>query len=129
LVKWDREEDTSNAQGSKWFGGVRVIIDPEWEDGEQKRKTGYAVNGDFIEVFLEKDGAMVLKAMLMRKEIGGSGEFEKHRRWNGNEMVERQRRFGELLIQILGEDAEWADLDERVEKCIEWLGGIMVEML
>jgi hypothetical protein len=129
-VKWDREEDTSSAQGGRWFGMERVVIDPEWEDGEHKRKTGYAINGDFIEVFLEEDGAKVLKAMLTRDEIGGGDkEFDGHRRWNGNEMAERKRRFGELLIQILGEDAEWADLDERVEKCVEWLGGIMVEML
>jgi len=74
LVKWDREEDTSNAQGGRWFGGERVVIDPEWEVSEQKRTTGYAVNGDFIENLLEEDGAKVLKAMLTREEVSGGGE-------------------------------------------------------
>jgi len=121
-----------DAQGGKWFAGERVVIDPEWDDGtRQERKSGYAVNGDFLEVFLEEDGVEVLKEMLVRREVGGAsdGETEGWRRWNGNMVEERCKRFGELLTNILGEDAEWADLEERVEKCVEWLGGIMIDML
>lgn len=126
------------AQGGKWYSGERVIINPDWVEGEEKRKTGYAVNGDFLEVFLEEEGATVLKGMLQRREIGvtaggGNGWDDDYggsfRRWNGNECEERAKKFGELLMGILGEDVEWDDLEERCEKCMEWLAGVMVEML
>jgi hypothetical protein len=129
LVKWDREEEMRNGQVRRWLGGERVIIDPEWEVGEQKRKTGHAVNGDIIELFLEEDGAQVLKAMLEREEVGDSEEFEGSRRWNGNETMSRCKKIGELLAQVLGVDVEEMSLDMVVEKCVEWLDGIMVEML
>lgn len=120
-----------NAQGGQWFGGERVIIDPEWEVGEQLMKTGYAINGDLIDVFLEDDGAKVLKVMLEREEfvqVGGD-EDDLSRNWKGNEAEIRCGKFGELLAQVIGADVGEISLDGRVERCVEWLGGIMVEML
>lgn len=138
LVKWDREEDMRCAQGGKWFGtgDERVIIDPEWVEGEEKRKTGYAINGDFLEIFLKEGGEGVLKGMLTRREgpggiVGGdwADDYESSRRWNGNEMETRVKRFEYFLEAILGEDVEFDDLEEKVEKCVEWLAGVMVELL
>lgn len=117
------------AQDGKWFGGERVVIDPEWEGVGSEEKSGYAINGDLIEVFLEEEGVEVLKGMLRRREVSAKEEEGEYGKWNGNEIEERQRRFGELLEKILGEDLAYEDLDERVEKCVEWVGGIMVEML
>ncbi|KAE9988992.1 hypothetical protein EG328_003308 [Venturia inaequalis] len=138
LVKWDREEDLRAAQGGKWFGtgDDRVVIDPDWVEGEEKRKTGYAINGDYLEIFLKEGGEGVLKGMLTRREgpggnLGGdwADEWESSRRWNGNEMGMRVKRFEVLLEGILGDDVEFDDLAEKVEKCVEWLAGIMVDLL
>jgi hypothetical protein len=129
LVKWNREEEMRNAQGARWFGGERVVVDPEWEVGEQKMKSGYAVNGDLLDVFLGEDGALVLKGMLGREEVSGEEEYEGIRRWNGNEVGSRCEKFGKLLGEVVDGDLAEVGLDERVERCVEWLGGVMVEML
>ncbi|QDS72385.1 hypothetical protein FKW77_008528 [Venturia effusa] len=141
LVRWDREEDMRAAQGGKWFGTERVIIDPDWTDGggEDKRRTGYAINGDYLETFLEEGGGTILKDMLTRREVtanivgGGGNEWteydESSRKWNGNETEMRIKRFGIFLESILGEDVEFDDLEEKVEKCVVWLAGVMVELL
>ncbi|TID20590.1 Cleavage/polyadenylation specificity factor A subunit [Venturia nashicola] len=138
LVKWDGEEDLRVAQGGKWTstGDERIVIDPDWVGGEEKRKTGYAINGDYLEVFLKEGGEAALKGMLTRQEdpVGiisseWADEWERSRKWNGNEVGMRIKRFEDLLEGILGDDIEFDDLGEKVEKCVEWLAGVMVELL
>lgn len=135
LVKRNGEEDMRRAQGGKWFGGERVIIDPEWVDVDERRKTSYAINGDFLEIFLKEGGEGVLKGMLTRRELPGeivgdwADDYETSNKWNGNEMETRVQKFGAFLDNILGEDVEFDDLDEKVEKCVGWLAGVMVELL
>lgn len=141
--------------GGKWFGAgdERVIIDPEFiRGGDEKRKTTYAINGDFLDIFLQDGGEGALKRMLSRPEApcanpdgetyagfqdGGDYADNEHdyelyssrSKWCGNEVDMRIKRFEVLLDEILGEDVEFDDLGEKVEKCVGWLAGVMVELL